>query len=83
MNAAKTVATALLATTALTGLTACNTDDTSNVKGTVTGRTGSAPMTAKGATLTVTGKDGKTSVVTIPAGTYESCSMGAKYPACK
>jgi hypothetical protein len=81
MNAAKTVATALIAATAITGLTACNpgTEPT----GTVTHRTGGAPMAGKGATLTVTGKDGKTAVVSIPAGVYESCHVGMQYPKCK
>jgi hypothetical protein len=79
----KTAAAAIIAATVALGATACNLEDSSNVKGTVTSRTGGAVMQAKGATLTVTDKAGHTHAVVIPAGTYESCSMGAQYPACK
>jgi hypothetical protein len=83
MNAAKTAATALLTAAVALGATACNTDDSANVKGTVTGRHGGAPMKGKGATLIVTSKDGKTATVYIPAGLYEGCYIGASFPACK
>jgi hypothetical protein len=77
----KTVAAALIAATALTALTAC--DPGTEPTGTVTSRTGGAPMAGKGATLLVTGKDGKTATVTLPAGVYESCHVGSAYPKCK
>jgi hypothetical protein len=81
MNAAKTVATALIAATAITGLTAC--DPGTEPTGIVTSRAGGNPMAGKGATLLITAKDGKTAHVTIPAGVYESCHVGSQYPKCK
>lgn len=83
MNAAKAVATALITATVALGATACNTDDTATITGTVTSRAGGNPMAGKGATLLVTAKDGKTAHVIIPAGVYESCHVGSQYPACK
>jgi hypothetical protein len=79
----KTIAATVIASTVALGATACNMDDTSNVKGTVTARIGGAPFKAKGVTLTVNDKQGHTHSVVIPAGLYEGCYIGAQYPACK
>jgi predicted lipoprotein with Yx(FWY)xxD motif len=78
----KTVALATLVAATAVSLTACDPSG-SEPTGTVVARTGGAPMKAKGATLIVHTKDGKTATVVLPAGIYESCYIGEPYPKCK